>query len=255
MPLEVGLWRVDDGKPVRLIPSGVPLESQLEDMIEREPTILGTPLMLVGRQVATDFGKYVDLLAVDDDGALHVLELKRDTLAAQVTDEPPNSTSVGDVPLPLDLDMCSSSLGEKSSHPPNRIVPTCRPRPPYRIGRATIMSEQSRHRNNVRCSDVGATDNLNDPHRDRGVNRRRDWLGDGNRIDNPRSSATMLRPRPSRRYLERPLRVPPWPASGRSEYETHPAVGASRPPCRGLGPHVRNVRQGERGEMMSMCRS
>jgi hypothetical protein len=40
MPLEVGLWRVDGTKPVKVIPSGVPLESQLEAMIEADPTIL-----------------------------------------------------------------------------------------------------------------------------------------------------------------------------------------------------------------------
>lgn len=78
MPLEVGLWRVDGGKPVKVAAKGVPLESQLEAMIEADPTILGTPLLLIGRQVPTEFGKYIDLLAIDDEGALHVLELKRD---------------------------------------------------------------------------------------------------------------------------------------------------------------------------------
>lgn len=74
----MGLWRVDSGTPTRLSPQGVPLESQLETMIEADPTILGTPLMLVGRQVPTAHGKFIDLLAVDDDGAIHVLELKKD---------------------------------------------------------------------------------------------------------------------------------------------------------------------------------
>ncbi|GAB3799703.1 endonuclease NucS domain-containing protein [Micromonospora zhanjiangensis] len=83
MPTELGLWRVD-GEPRRLSPSGVPLESRLEDMIERDPTILGEPLMLVGRQVQTDFGKFIDLLAVDGDGRLHVLELKRDKTPREV---------------------------------------------------------------------------------------------------------------------------------------------------------------------------
>lgn len=84
MPLEVGLWRVDAGKPVKLLPTGVPLESQLETMIEADPTILGTPLLLIGRQVPTDYGKFIDLLAVDDEGALHVLELKRDRTPREV---------------------------------------------------------------------------------------------------------------------------------------------------------------------------
>ena len=84
MPLEVGLWRVDGDKPVKVAAKGVPLESQLEAMIEADPTILGTPLLLIGRQVSTDFGKYIDLLAIDDEGALHVLELKRDRTPREV---------------------------------------------------------------------------------------------------------------------------------------------------------------------------
>jgi hypothetical protein len=84
VPLEVGLWRVDGGKPVKLTATGVPLESQLETMIEADPAILGTPLLLIGRQVPTDFGKFIDLLAVDDEGNLHVLELKRDKTPREV---------------------------------------------------------------------------------------------------------------------------------------------------------------------------
>lgn len=84
MALEVGLWRVDGDQPVRVKPSGVPLESQLETMIEADPEILGTPLLLIGRQVPTDYGKFIDLLAIDDAGALHVLELKRNTTPREV---------------------------------------------------------------------------------------------------------------------------------------------------------------------------
>nr|WP_279591082.1 endonuclease NucS domain-containing protein [Modestobacter marinus] len=56
----------------------------MEAMIEVDPRILGTPLLLIGRQVPTDFGKFIDLLAVDDEGALHVLELKRDRTPREV---------------------------------------------------------------------------------------------------------------------------------------------------------------------------
>ena len=78
MPVEMGLWRVDGGQPIKTASSGVPLESQLEVLIEADPTILGTPLLLVGRQVPTRHGTFLDLVAVDADGAIHVLELKRD---------------------------------------------------------------------------------------------------------------------------------------------------------------------------------
>jgi hypothetical protein len=40
MPVEMGLWRVDD-KPVQLVPGGMPTEARLEELIEAEPTILG----------------------------------------------------------------------------------------------------------------------------------------------------------------------------------------------------------------------
>ena len=83
MPVEMGLWRVDD-KPIRLLPGGMPTEARLEELIEAEPTILGEPLLIIGRQVATSFGKIIDLLAVDADGILHVLELKKDKTPREV---------------------------------------------------------------------------------------------------------------------------------------------------------------------------
>ncbi|MFE8013398.1 endonuclease NucS domain-containing protein [Streptomyces antibioticus] len=89
MPLEFGLWRVDD-KPVRVATRPMPLESRLEELIEADPGILGRPLLLIGRQVPTRYGKVVDLLGLDAEGALHVLELKRDRtprdVVAQVLD-------------------------------------------------------------------------------------------------------------------------------------------------------------------------
>lgn len=89
MPIEIGLWRVDSGTPRRLTARGVPLERQLEDYIEADPSLLGEPIMLIGRQVPTGYG-YIDLLGIDADGALYVLELKRERtprdVVAQVLD-------------------------------------------------------------------------------------------------------------------------------------------------------------------------
>lgn len=78
MTLEVGLWRADKSGLTRLSPSGVALERQLEDYVEADPTLLGERLLIIGRQVATGHGGFIDLLAVDADGVVHVLELKRD---------------------------------------------------------------------------------------------------------------------------------------------------------------------------------
>jgi len=62
----------------------MPTEARLEELVEAEPTILGQPLLIIGRQVVTSFGKVIDLLAVDADGILHVLELKKDKTPREV---------------------------------------------------------------------------------------------------------------------------------------------------------------------------
>lgn len=84
MPIEIGLWRVEDGEPIGLRSRGALLEAQLEQLIEADPSILGEPLLLIGRQVPTSFGTFIDLLAVDVEGKLHVLELKRDRTPREV---------------------------------------------------------------------------------------------------------------------------------------------------------------------------
>jgi hypothetical protein len=83
MSREIGLWRVDE-KPVRVAPAKLSLESKLEHLIEADPKILGEQVMVIGRQVPTAHGKFIDLLAVDSDGTLHVLELKRDKTPREV---------------------------------------------------------------------------------------------------------------------------------------------------------------------------
>ena len=45
MPLDIGLWRLDDGIQ-RLLPTGMPSEKRLEDLIETDPSVLGTAALL-----------------------------------------------------------------------------------------------------------------------------------------------------------------------------------------------------------------
>lgn len=78
MTLEMGLWRADGPRLTRLSPTPIALERQLEDYIEADPLLLGERLLILGRQVPTAHGGFIDLLAVDGDGIVHVLELKRD---------------------------------------------------------------------------------------------------------------------------------------------------------------------------------
>ena len=46
MPVEMGLWLVDD-KPTKLQPIGMPTEKRLEELIESDPDILGEYLQLL----------------------------------------------------------------------------------------------------------------------------------------------------------------------------------------------------------------
>ena len=53
-------------------------EKSIEDIIELNPNLItGDKLFIIGRQVQTDTRKFLDLLAVDKEGSLVVIELKR----------------------------------------------------------------------------------------------------------------------------------------------------------------------------------
>lgn len=85
MPVKFGLWRVD-GASVEQVPvSGISSEERLEDILELRIEILGLGgLFQIGRQVVTDFGKRIDLLAIDEQGDLYVIELKKDRTPREV---------------------------------------------------------------------------------------------------------------------------------------------------------------------------
>lgn len=77
MTIRHAIWRIGTApKPLEI--SSLPSESQLEDMIVAAPSILNDQWMLIGRQIDTGFGGRLDLLAVAPDGALVLIELKRD---------------------------------------------------------------------------------------------------------------------------------------------------------------------------------
>lgn len=84
MPVEMKMWRIDGDQPHPLRPSALPTEQELHRFLERDPSLLGTNLLIIGSEVITPHGKRLDLLGIDSDGNLHLLELKRDKTPREV---------------------------------------------------------------------------------------------------------------------------------------------------------------------------
>jgi len=83
MPVEVGIWKL--GKKVERVElTSLPSEGRLEEILAEDISILDPNLLLIGRQVPTTFGNFVDLLAIDADGNLVVIELKRSRTPREV---------------------------------------------------------------------------------------------------------------------------------------------------------------------------
>lgn len=83
MPIHHAIWRVGE-TPTPLNTTRLTSEQQLEDMIVRDPRILSSEWMLIGRQERTNDGGRIDLLAIAPDGSLVLIELKRDRTPREV---------------------------------------------------------------------------------------------------------------------------------------------------------------------------
>lgn len=77
MAIRTALWKVST-QPQALVEAQLPSEKLLEDMIVAAPKVLSDEWMLIGRQESTGVGGIIDLLAIAPDGALVLIELKRD---------------------------------------------------------------------------------------------------------------------------------------------------------------------------------
>jgi hypothetical protein len=83
MAVRHAIWKVGD-KPELLPTSSLTSEQRLEDLIVAAPQILSSEWMLIGRQESTGLGGRVDLLAIAPDGALVLIEIKRDRTPREV---------------------------------------------------------------------------------------------------------------------------------------------------------------------------
>lgn len=90
MAFNMNLWKVSSNSLQEITKIRLDSENRLEDWIANDPSILGMELLIIGRQVQTSFGGRIDLLALDRQGNLVILELKRDRtpreIVAQILD-------------------------------------------------------------------------------------------------------------------------------------------------------------------------
>lgn len=77
MPPEVKLWKIENDELQPVAQSRLDLEGRLEEWLCGDIRLLSDDLLVIGRQIER-YGLPLDVLAVDRDGNLVVVELKRD---------------------------------------------------------------------------------------------------------------------------------------------------------------------------------
>ena len=77
MSLSMELWQIADEQLVPLDKATLNLEKRLENWIEKDVSLIGFDALIIGRQVHTGYGGYIDLLAINSDGELIIIELKK----------------------------------------------------------------------------------------------------------------------------------------------------------------------------------
>jgi hypothetical protein len=86
MPIGVSVWRIEGATAVPVDRSALANERLLEDILAEDIGLLGlpSPLLVVGRQVVTDYGGRIDLLCIDQYGSLSVVEIKKERTPREV---------------------------------------------------------------------------------------------------------------------------------------------------------------------------
>lgn len=78
------LFRVSEAGLVESQRKQLDLEARIQDWVERDLSLIGVDGIILGREVRTDHGKRIDLLAMEESGSLIIIELKRASSARDI---------------------------------------------------------------------------------------------------------------------------------------------------------------------------
>lgn len=78
------LWSIDGDTLSSIRPERLGSERQLQGWLEHDIALLDAGIMVIGSEVPTTHGGRIDLLAIDEEGALTIIELKRDRTPREV---------------------------------------------------------------------------------------------------------------------------------------------------------------------------
>jgi hypothetical protein len=117
MAEDVRVWEVLEGDRLEEIKkTRLDLEVRLEKWLEQDISLLSSDLLVIGRQVDTDFGGFIDILCLDYNGDVVIVELKRDKTPREVTAQALDYASwVSDLSNEKITEIANSHLGEKGT--------------------------------------------------------------------------------------------------------------------------------------------
>lgn len=83
MPISHTVWSLDKKEPLKT--ASLVDEKELEQLLKDNIEILNKDWLMIGNQVKTAAGKFIDILCIDHDGDMVVVELKKDLTPRDVT--------------------------------------------------------------------------------------------------------------------------------------------------------------------------
>ena len=78
MALSMNLWQIENNGLEPMNKISLNLEKRLKKWIYDDISILGLDLLIIGQEVHTSYGGFIDVLAISGEGKLIIIELKRD---------------------------------------------------------------------------------------------------------------------------------------------------------------------------------